>query len=586
MSNHNQCGESPEDRFEICARQRAILDGTGHMLVVGGPGSGKTTMALLKGRRAALERLRPEQSVLFLSFSNSAIRRIMESAGPILTREVSRRVEVKTYHSFAWDILRSHGYLLSTQRSLSIIGAHDAKVMKAGLEVSAWSEEEQRLFYDEGRVTFGQFAPRAADLLERSQAVCKCFCNAYPMILVDEFQDTDEDQWRMVRAMSEHSEIIALGDTEQRIYAWRGGVSETRLQDFSEALKAETFDFQNENKRSPTTGIARYARSLLDPRIRTPLPNDIIWKHFKPGWFEAGLRCAFIETCIETKKRTGRSEVSIAIATRTRLMVRVLSDCLAKTIKVPNCEFKPVPHDVLIDETQVVLAARVVALVLGSQGEPANNRLACTLEGISAAIRYTGKKTAIETSDRFQRWADNCRSENIPKTKCIKALTCVFELLDSKGFVGSPRQDWLETRSLLESSDVKEVKRIGKSARYLRLLRRGSAIEQRLTELWTSNGSYHGAEIELDKAIVQDQLIDNHSELTDTSVMTMHQLKGREFDGVLLVEDQYRTFRGKESDPPFMETRRLLQVSISRAKHLVFILSATKNATRSLILGD
>ena len=67
--------------FEICAKRRAILEGTGHMLVVGGPGSGKTTIALLKGRRAVLERLRPEQSVLFLSFSNAAIRRIAESGG-------------------------------------------------------------------------------------------------------------------------------------------------------------------------------------------------------------------------------------------------------------------------------------------------------------------------------------------------------------------------------------------------------------------------------------------------------------------------------------------------------------------------
>ena len=202
--------ENPENRFDLCGKRRAILDGSGHMLVVGGPGSGKTTIALLKARRAVLERLRPEQSVLFLSFSNATIRRILESGGSILTNEIGRQVEIKTYHSFAWDILRSHGYLLSSQRKLTVIGAHDAAVLRAGLEDADWSVEEERLFVEDGRVTYDQFAPRAADLLERSRVVRKCFSHAHPLILVDEFQDTDEEQWRLIRTLSDDSEITAL----------------------------------------------------------------------------------------------------------------------------------------------------------------------------------------------------------------------------------------------------------------------------------------------------------------------------------------------------------------------------------------
>ena len=110
---------------------------------VGGPGSGKTTIALLKARRTVLERLRPEQSVLFLRFSNSAIRRILESSGSILTTAIGRHLEIKTCHSFAWDILRSHGYLLSLQRILTIIAAQDAAVIRAGLTDEAWTAEEE-----------------------------------------------------------------------------------------------------------------------------------------------------------------------------------------------------------------------------------------------------------------------------------------------------------------------------------------------------------------------------------------------------------------------------------------------------------
>ena len=221
--------------------------------------------------------------MLFLSFSNAAIRRILESSASILTNEIGQQVEIRTYHSFAWDILRSHGYLLSTQRNLTVLGRHDTAVLRAGLEDTDWRQEEERLFVVDGRVTYDQFAPRAADLLERSTVVRKCFNHAHPLILVDEFQDTDDEQWRLIRALSDDSEIIALGDAEQRIYAWRNGVSETRLQDFADTLHAVTFDFQDENNRSPATGIAGYARSLLTPGVHADLPGDIEFKQY-PSW--------------------------------------------------------------------------------------------------------------------------------------------------------------------------------------------------------------------------------------------------------------------------------------------------------------
>ena len=583
MSVLNHSVENPEERFEICAKRRTILDGTGHMLVVGGPGSGKTTIALLKGHRAVLDGLRPEQSVLFLSFSNAAIRRIIESGGAILATEVGGQVEVRTYHSFAWDILRSHGYLLSAQRRLSVVGAHDAAVLRAGLADADWSAEERRLFSEEGRVTYDQFAPRAADLLERSAVVRACFCNAYPLILVDEFQDTDEDQWRLIRAMSECSETIALGDPEQRIYAWRKGVSETRLQDFADTLNAATFDFQDENNRSPATGIVGYARSLLSPRLRVDLPNDIVCKRFGPGQFAFGLRFALIETWNETVKRTERRDLSVAVAARSRVMVRLISDALAQSLKVGDKVRPPIPHDVMFDEMQISLASRVVAFMLGSHADPLNQRLAGALERMSAMFRSSGKKTAINTSDRLLRWAGKCRIGQVPKTKCVKALTGAFEAIDAAGFVGSPTQDWIEVRHSLEGADADEMKRTGDHARYLRLLRRRSAIEERLGELWAANGSYAGAEAVLDEAIVQDQLVDNHMESSNISVMTMHQLKGREYDAVLLVENRHRTFRGMDTTPPFMETRRLLQVSLTRARHFAYILSETTNATLARI---
>ena len=577
--------DNPEDRFEICGKRRAILDGGGHMLVVGGPGSGKTTIALLKARRTVLERLRPEQSVLFLSFSNAAIRRILESGGSILTRELGRQVEIKTYHSFAWDILRSHGYLLSSQRKLAVIGAHDTAVLRAGLEDREWSREEERLFTEGGRATYDQFAPRAAELLERSVVVRQCFSHAHPLILVDEFQDTDEEQWRLIRTLSVDSEVIALGDAEQRIYAWRKGVSATRLQDFAATFDAATFDFQDENNRSPATGIAGYARSLLSPEAHVDLPDDIVFKQCQSWQFEFSLYFAVIGTLKETVRRTGRRDVSLAVAARSRRMVRQISDLLGRELAVGGKKHPPIPHDVMFDQEQIALAARVIAFLMASPAVPQNERLAGVLERVGAVLRSSGKKTAIQASNRLLGWAGKCREGKVPSTKCVRALEAVFEGVDEDGFVGSPTEDWLSVRRALESSDADELRRTADHARYLRLLRRGSAIEERLAELWREKGTYEGAETELDEAILQDQLIDNHREASRISVMTMHQLKGREYDSVVLVEDQYQSFRGRDDQPPYMETRRLLQVSLTRARHFAFILSGAKNVTLDVLHG-
>ena len=577
---------NPEDRFDLCEQRRAILKGTGHMLVMGGPGSGKTTIALLKARRVVLERLKLEQSVLFVSFANAAIRRILESAGNVVTSEIERQIEIKTYHAFAWDLLRSHGYLLSSQRRLAIIPAQDAVVLRAGLEDEEWATEEDRLFVEDGRVTYDQFARRAADLLEQSEVVRGCFSYAHPLVLVDEFQDTDEDQWRLIRAMSENSDIVALGDTEQRIYAWRKGVSVRRLWDFAETLDAATFDFRNENNRSPATGIVGYARSLLSPEVRHDLPVDIAFKRFNPGQFAIGLRFALINTWKESIKRTGHREVTVAVAARSRTMVRLISDALAQKLTISGKEHRPIAHDVMFDQMQITLASRVIAFVMASQAESLNERLAGALDRMSAVFRSSGKSTGIKKSDQLLKWAEKCREGNVPSTKCVTALTTAIGAVDTKGFSGAPMEDWLTVRRTLEGANADELKRIGGHARYLRLLRRGSAIEDRLANLWKENSSYVGAEASLEEAILQDQLMDNHREASNISVMTMHQLKGREYDAVLLVEDRHRTFRGRDGTPPFMETRRLLQVSLTRARHYAYILSPRGESTLDVIFDS
>ena len=77
-----------------------VLDAEGHVLVLGGAGSGKTTIALRKALRRIDERLVPGQSVLFLSFSRAAVARIGQASKSEVPKEKQSQLSIQTFHSF------------------------------------------------------------------------------------------------------------------------------------------------------------------------------------------------------------------------------------------------------------------------------------------------------------------------------------------------------------------------------------------------------------------------------------------------------------------------------------------------------
>jgi DNA helicase-2/ATP-dependent DNA helicase PcrA len=130
---------------------------------LGGPGSGKTTLALMKAVRRVDQKLAAGQGVLFLSFSRAAVARAADAVKEQVPAGQRASIVIQTFHSFFWEILRTHGHLLGAPKQLSIILAHDEKAMREGVEPGdqswpAWEQERLRLFHEEGRVCFDLFA--------------------------------------------------------------------------------------------------------------------------------------------------------------------------------------------------------------------------------------------------------------------------------------------------------------------------------------------------------------------------------------------------------------------------------------------
>jgi DNA helicase-2/ATP-dependent DNA helicase PcrA len=98
--------------LKICAKRKTLLETAGHLLILGGPGSGKTTIALVKAATELSARtLAPSQKILFLSFARATIARVMEQAKLRIPREIQHLLEINTYHGFAWNFIRTFGYL-------------------------------------------------------------------------------------------------------------------------------------------------------------------------------------------------------------------------------------------------------------------------------------------------------------------------------------------------------------------------------------------------------------------------------------------------------------------------------------------
>jgi DNA helicase-2/ATP-dependent DNA helicase PcrA len=162
--------------MDLTPKQSEIMDAEGHLLVTGGPGSGKTTVSILKAARIAEENLLPERRVLFLSFARATVSRVVEAIEheQQIPREQKRRIETETYHSFFWRILKAHGYLIGLPRRLTILTPPSEAIalasirsqFKSGSKLSPAEMKErndleeaerQRLARDEGSVCFSPF---------------------------------------------------------------------------------------------------------------------------------------------------------------------------------------------------------------------------------------------------------------------------------------------------------------------------------------------------------------------------------------------------------------------------------------------
>ena len=551
----------------------SLLQTNGHILVLGGPGSGKTTIALHKANREIESgHLKIGQSVLFLSFARATVSRVAEHARRQIASRHRKLLEINTYHGFAWNILRSHGYLIRSPGRIRLLPPPEASSLLAEIAATERGAEKTRLFQDEGLLHFDLFASVTTDLLSRSRHLREIFSDAYPTIILDEFQDTNADEWTMIQLLGQRSRLIALADPEQRIYEFRGA-DPRRIGEFAAGFSPTLFDFGTENHRSSGTDILQFGNDLLRAGVRG---ND--YKNVKPiryGYFRDRSQLfqakASVITCIKRLRRENVQNWSIALLVPSKRLMLQLSDYLT----VSADKLPVIPHDVAFDADGPALAASVIAGLLETTGgkEFVSRRL---LEDLVRHMRGRSgpdgpPKSIMALAVAISVYLEKGKIRGKNRIQIIEDSTAVAVRRAVLKLSGDPGEDWLAVRALLSECGSEVFRQVADDAKYLRLLRKGAALRSRLGDLWRSTGRYSGASNAVHDALLQEHFSATSHEIRGIHVMTLHKAKGKEFDEVVIFEGLHngRIVRSNATEAEIAQSLLSLRVGVTRVRDAI-----------------
>ncbi len=603
------------------AQRAAVLATEGPLLVVAGAGSGKTRVLTHRVAHVLASDLAEPNEILAITFTNKAAGE-MRSRLEGLLGATARRIWILTFHAACGRILRREAARLGYRSSFTIYDQADqVRLVKACLEelerdpkrfaprgvhaqisnaknalvgpeeyrsrVQSFSDQTvadvydlyQRRLFASNAVDFDDLLMLTVQVLERFPEAHERWRQAFRYVLVDEFQDTNHAQYRLLQLLAgEHRNVCAVGDPDQSIYGFRGAEIRNILE-FERDFPGTRVIALEQNYRSTNTilraanAVIAHNRARKEKTLYSELGDGeaVQVLEVEDEHAEARLVAAEVASLIDS----GWSGREIGVFYRTNAQSRVLEDVLVR---------QGIPYQV-IGGPRFYERAEIkdVLAYLQVIDNPAD---AVSLTRIANRPRRGLGDTSLA---RLATWADTYAAT-------------LFEALgnaEPAGLGPAQARAAASLHVLLQSlqaqaqelSVAELVERVLEQSGYLAALEAERTIEARgrienLQELVGVAREYEeqAAEPTLSGFLQEISLVSDVDTLREeqslVTLMTLHNAKGLEFGAVFMIGMEEGIFPHSRSieEQGLEEERRLAYVGMTRAKERLVLTHASTRA--------
>jgi DNA helicase-2/ATP-dependent DNA helicase PcrA len=604
------------------AQREAVLATEGPVLVVAGAGSGKTRVLTYRiAHLVAAVGVKP-QEILAITFTNKAAGEMRERLQSVVGA-VARTMWVMTFHAACGRILRREAPRLGYRSNFTIYDQADqVRLVKQCLEeldrdpkrfvprgihaqisnaknqlvspeeyknrvasfydqtVADVYELYQRRLLDSNAADFDDLLMLTVEVLDRFPEARKKWQKAFRYVLVDEYQDTNHAQYRLLQLLAgEHKNVFAVGDPDQSIYAFRGA-DIRNIMEFERDFGGAKQIALEQNYRS-TNAVLRAANAVISEN-RERKPKNL-WSELGEGdpvrvieVEDEHAEARFVAAEIAGLVDEGFSGSEIAVFYRTNAQSRVVEDVLVR---------QDIPYQV-IGGPKFYERAEIKDAIAYLQA----------IDNPSDAISLT------RIANRPRRGIGDASLARLQTYADAHGLSLweALEHPEEAGCGGAPLKAIDKFRTLMQSSmaGVEELsvpellERVLEQSGYLEALEAERTIEaqgrmENLQELVGVAREYQeSAETpSLSEFLQQISLFSDQDAIEEerslVTLMTLHNAKGLEFRAVFLIGMEEGVFPHSRSieEQGLEEERRLCYVGLTRAQERLVL---THAAARSL----
>ncbi|WP_437725759.1 ATP-dependent helicase [Sorangium sp. So ce861] len=623
---------------------QAARHAAGPLLIFAGAGSGKTRVIVYRIANLIVTHRVPPYRILAVTFTNKAATEMKRRLEGLIGPDIVKDLWVGTFHAVCARLLRRHHEAAGLEKNFVIYDDDDQRaVMNRVLKELNLDERRYPPRQVLSRIHAEKQEGRGPGEFERNgyfdDAIARCFeayerhlkaANAvdfddlllsvlriaedptsfagedlrarFRHVLVDEFQDVNQVQYRLVRAFCKaHDNLCVVGDDDQSIYRWRG--ADVRIvRGFRRDFPHATVVKLEQNYRSVghvvrgALGVIRHASDREPKELWTANadgpPIDVVAadsEHDEAAW---------VVECVKELIAQGVSPNEIAVFYRIHAQSRVLEEVLREA-RIP---YQIIGGTRFFERAEVKNLLSYLRVVANPRSDVDLNRI------INVPARKIGQSTVdklIQAADALGvslfEAIDPIVEGRVPPSAVLRSAlpTGRLEPLATAakrsllGFRDLMQGLMTEARSASPSALAEEV--LARSG-YARMLEQDDSVEsearlQNLRELVQSIVDYEqeaiaaGEEATLAGYLERVSLVSDADMLADVpkvAMMTIHAAKGLEFHAVFLTGMEEDLFPFRSQDPnrkgDIEEERRLAYVAITRARERLWITHAARRA--------